>query len=473
MIKHKKQSVVMMLVCFMVLTSGIPLAFSQSQTVYANSGTAQDIQAAIDEVMSLGGGKVVIPEGTFTFDGISQTYDGKSTYVLIDMNDFSGNIEVFGQGKDKTILKQTTATTPKRMFFVNGFNGGQVTFYGISFVGASASETDGKIGLHLYRCKDFVVQECSFEDFSEAAIVTSCYTGSPAYYGYNRGLITNCDIDQPYKDVSGGDWGYGIEVHAAGRREAWIEDIDTLLGEYDSLQWCVYIEYCTFSRTRHAIASNGLGWYVSRNNVFGEPRPENYGQIDVHGPLSDVGVGGRGLEAYNNIIYAASGYDYSMAMALRGGGGVVYDNTIIGCRFGVALSHDVFIAETEMYGINDMWIWDNNFQNVAVPIYDQYDAYEENVNYFLSEKNYVPYPSPHPLTLTSENIPDSTDTSPDDQQPTGDGWWPDLDEITNEIKYNLEQSPEGVILLFVIAFVTIAVLSTVFAMIVLKKKPTT
>jgi hypothetical protein len=363
--------------------------------VYAASGSPSDIQAAVDAVMAAGGGTVYLPEGDFAFDDYSQTYRNSPVGVLVNMYGFSGNIRIIG---NNTILRQTQEPpSGSSMFRVEGFNGGRIRISGIKFVGNVSTGELNSMAVWMYRCKDFRIDHCDFTDFSDSTIMTSCYTGNPDTWGYNRGVIDHCTIDNPYKDVIGGSWGYGIYVSGPGREEAWIDNIDSLLGKYNELKWCVYIEDCTFSRCRHAIASIGDGYYVSRYNTFTEPRPKNYGMIDVHGCLSSEGIGGRGLEAYSNTIYAADGYDYSMAFGLRGCGGVVFDNTIVDCRYGVTLSHDVWV---EKYSVKDLWIWDNTFDNVAIPVYDQYESYEENVDYFLYEKTgYTPYTYPHPLTL--------------------------------------------------------------------------
>lgn len=354
--------------------------------VTARSGSPEDIQAAVDAVAAAGGGTVYVPEGDWEFNHLS-----------MHGVDIIGGVNVIGAGKDVTILRQTQLREPSTasmsMFFVDGTNERQTRISGFTFIGYINDEDPENIlysikAVIFYKCKDFRLDHCKFIDFNHFSVYTSCYTSVP--HGYNRGVIDHCDIDCPYKDRATvwTTWSYGIGVNGPGREDTWNEDINFYLGKYEESQWVVYIEDCTFSRCRHAIAGGAGAWYVVRHCKFTEPRPKNFGVIDVHG-------GGRGLEAYDNLIIGAADYPGSQAFWIRGGGGTIFNNTIQGCGYGVMLSADPGIQEK--YKVKDMYIW-NNTQDGGTPLTT--GDYIENVDYFLYEKpGYVPYPYPHPLAL--------------------------------------------------------------------------
>jgi len=362
---------------------------------WANSGSPEDIQAAVDSVVAIGGGTVYIPEGEFAFDiDPNKTYNGRAIGVLI-----FGGVSVIGAGKDGTILRQTVnPPTDSKMFYVDGQNGKPVRISGIEFMGHvdlssydTPQEGEDAItqrGVSLLRVTDFRVDHCSFVDFAGSAIVVSNYREP---FGVNRGVVDHCDFDNPYKDLYGGSWGYGVTVGGTGLWDEW-KDIDHYLGKYDGVNDIVYIEDCNFSRTRHAVASNMGGFYVVRHCRFTEPRKVNFAPIDVHGLAGYDGPGGRGLEAYDNEIVGVSGV--SPAFWIRGGGGVIYNNIIRDCNEGVGLNKEGDITEN---WVHDLWIWGNNM-NTGTLLVD-HDDYTENVDYFLSGKSYTPYPYPHPLTL--------------------------------------------------------------------------
>jgi len=365
--------------------------------VAANSGSPEDIQVAVDAVATAGGGTVYVPEGDFDFDiDPSKTYLGYPVGVLIP-----GGVSVIGQGKDRTILRQTVnPPTDSRMFYVDGLNGMPVRISGIKFWGhvdlsgyAAPQEGEDDItqrGVYILRATDFRVDHCSFVDFAGTGVVASNYREP---YGVNRGVVDHCDFGNPYKDIWAGSWGYGVGVCGSGLWEEW-KDIDHYLGKYDGVNDIIYIEDCNFSRTRHAVASNMGGFYVVRHCMFTEPRKVNYAPIDVHGLAGYDGPGGRGLEAYDNEIVGVAGV--SPAFWIRGGGGVIYNNSIRDCNEGVGLNKEGDITEN---WVHDLWIWGNNM-NTGTLLVD-HDDYTENVNYFLSEKSYTPYPYPHPLTSGS------------------------------------------------------------------------
>ena len=336
--------------------------------------TASVIQDLIDAAAA--NTTVTLPFGTYYYHG-EQVNINKP--ITLDGND--------------STLQQVHDGSFGVMIYVTGTPNVNITK--LNFVGnVTGSDVGlGACGIVVWNTKDFHISYCNFTDFPDSAITTKF---SPA----TQGLIDYCRIDNPYKEIYGGSWGYGIVV-ASNNYWSWEDDITHFLGQYETIadNWPVlYIENNFVNRTRHAVSSNQLGWYVVRYNNLSQIN-NNY-VVDVHGS-SPTGAGGRGLECYNNTIdcnFAANSYGIGM----RGGSGVIYNNTIREISTGIMISKD--ISGTPLRPMNDLWIWDNTFISVSTTIrnYDSY--YVEDTNYFLRAPTqaldgftYTPYPYPHYL----------------------------------------------------------------------------
>jgi len=351
--------------------------------ITAKSGFPEDIQAAVNTVAAAGGGTVYVPEGKWTFNPSS--WPGVT---------IPNGVNVIGAGIGKSVLYLpnypqgglANKPFPNRPFFYctgNSETDKKVRISGITFQGHIEDEEEVLCGVEVFGIDNFRIDHCEFIDFDQTSIFPrSC-----------RGVIDHCTIDNPYKDkIAGADQAYGIIV--LGDYTVWYS-LDQLLGKYTLNT--VYIEDCSFSRCRHSIASNDAGWYVVRHCVFTEPRPKNFGIIDVHG----TDYGGRGLEAYDNLIIGAEGYEASEAFWIRGGSGVIFNNTMKNIRYGIGLYKE---AANPQYWVKDLYIWGNSMDGGT--LINNADDYRENVDYFLRTPNqqqdsfvYTPYPYPHPLTL--------------------------------------------------------------------------
>jgi len=395
--------------------------------IVARSGNPQDIQAAVDTVAAVGGGTVYIPAGDWVFNIPSDADCGVEV---------PGGVNLIGAGKDVTILRMTQPFQDQRnqvMIGVDGRNMKSTRVSGITFIGNMSNGEGtqyGLTGLSLDNCKNFRVDHCKFIDFSGSGVDAGVYTvavnpenGEYQYY-WNWGLIDHCDFDNPYKDTVGGSWGYGISVFGPGRPDAWLYDLNDILGKWDIetnpircalyewnsqqqkyqlvstnggkyFRWLVYIEDCTFNRCRHGVASSNEAFYVARHCTF--TRPEPYCLVDVHGALGVDWWGGRGMEVYDCTL-DGTGWAVSIAaIDYRGGGGVCFNNLIKNIPYGVRMSADN--QQQWVCLVNNLWIWGNTFQNVDTQIHDMYDLYTEGQQYHLqAPANYQPYPYPHPLT---------------------------------------------------------------------------
>jgi len=397
------------------LDSNVDMVFFVDDVVVTSEDgeeyTAQDIQDAID---ALGGedGEVVL---------LAETYQFSNDTVTIP-----GGVNVTGAGIGNTILRQIEPAPFNKMFYVDGSNGKQTRISGIQFEGNVTSADDdvgASIGVYIVEVIDFRIDHCKFTDFPNMAIGV----GVSGMHRQCRGVIDHNDFDNPYKDIYGGSWAYGIIV--TGGAYVWHDNINDFLGKYETAPSdspVVYIEDNNFSRCRHAIASNQGAWYVARYNTIREERPPNFGSIDVHGSSGATAPGGRGLEAYNNTIIGSVDYDYADAFWIRGGGGVIYDNTMQNIEHGIGLYRD---SEIPAYQVKDLYIWDNTMDGGT--LIDNYAGYTEDVDYFLYEKpGYTPYIYPHPLVSGEEatyyylNVTDGTGGTTD---PAGGSEYPYLD----------------------------------------------
>lgn len=345
-----------------------------SNEVTVPSGTAADIQAAVNQMDSMGGGTVHLPAETFYFND--------------ETVQIPGGVNVIGAGIENTILQQNKPATFNTMFYLDGDN---IRVSGIEFKGLMESSDIGVDGsaIQVRSGIDFRIDHCKFIDFPDVAIGVS--SGSTRVI---RGVIDHNIFDNPYKDeYPSSVWGYGIVISSSITQD-WDDDITHFLGKYETIPTIfptVYIEDNVFDRTRHAVASNQLGWYVFRYNTASQTWNSI---VDVHGSSPTAG-GGRGCEVYGNTLIGTVG------IGLRGGSGVVWNNTIQTSGADISIIKDQ--SGTLLRPLNDYWIWDNGD---AVVTSD--GNYIEDQDYFLREPNqaqdgftYTPYPYPHPLTLST------------------------------------------------------------------------
>jgi hypothetical protein len=370
--------------------------------VMAKSGSAQDIQSAVDAMSSLGGGTVYVPAGNFSFQ-ISSTrnavYDGHQSVSVLVPN----GVSIIGAGINQTILYQTSADLAygaSFMFYIyNNVPHSQqkpMRISGMTLLGYVSDYENQHSAIQLDSVQDFRVDHIWFNDFPGWAIGTWNPNGLNSYNTTERGVIDHVKITNTYKPrfrainpTGGGPYdvanAYGIN---AGGDGGWEEDINNLLGHYDGVKNIVYIEDSVFSQCRHAIASNQNMFYVARHNVFYPDDP--YHQIDTHGFN-----GARGLEAYDNTLYGPN-YIEQVAIGIRGGGGAVYDNTFINEHVGVEIFRDPGTYDSR-WPVHNLWVWNNSG---ATTDFVDGDSYVQGVDYFLyAAPGYTPYPYPHPLAL--------------------------------------------------------------------------
>ena len=340
----------------------------------AKSGSATDIQSAVNSVYRDGGGVVYIPEGDFSLNG--------------NIN-IRSNITLAGAGIDKTILRTRGSST------VINARGDNIRITGFSLI---STDYNGGDGILIEDSIDFRVDHLRIEGYSSAGINVN---GSST-----RGVIDHSEIRM--KPVS--SLGYGVVVYGG---EVWKDNMQ--LGT----QYAVFIEDNTFINARHAVAANKGAHYVFRYNLV--KQGTNGQAVDAHGPYWGSDVGTRAVEIYDNVIENPGARGDERAIGIRGGGGVIFNNTIRGYTYGVMLMMEDK-QDTSSYPVlhqvHDLYIWDNSYDGVSSGVIVQYENrdgkfIQEGRDYFVYPKpGYVPYTYPHPLTREDstpplEKVPDN------------------------------------------------------------------
>lgn len=404
----------------------IPSAGKISGYVTARSGSARDIQAAVNQVVATGGkGNVYIPEGTFNFVEVDQPW------VTVDV---PAGINIFGAPTERdadgqVIEWKTVLVMPYEVsagpdsspswFSVEG-NGDPTKsfrFSDIKLVGwryFNNASTAMSIGVFINRVLDFRFDHCYFQDLANSAVTLGSY---PLDY-YNRGncsgVIDHCKLVNTYGDPGFLNYdertlGYGIGLRRWAS-DIWDPKLTNIIGHYTS--HTVFIEDNYFSKWRHCVCSNDGFHYVFRRNIV--EGGYGIGEVDGHGSYADesapYAVGTRCIEIYNNTFRNpdTTWNDHPWALNLRGGASIVFNNTIQGYYGLLDFNNDW--GNYEPYvpkcAVNQTYIWNNNLGSGTLIHYNA-DS-EQNVNYFLRAPNlqqdgfeYTPYAYPHPLTQES------------------------------------------------------------------------
>jgi len=369
----------------------------RANSVTARSGSVADIQSAVSQIESAGGGTVYIPAGNWLFDA-----------TPTNMVNIHGGVNVFGAGKFLTNLTLSASATydATTMFNVDGSNQRRVRISGITFIGrtGAAAASTGDTGIFLDNAKDFRVDNCSFH-----------YMGSCGVGVFNsvvsltcQGVVDHCGFYEIYKpgaETAGTGFGYGVGVERTYDRsdeaKIWAPSLDGVLGTYANV---TYVENCYFQGCRHSISAYATGAYVARYNIFTDMHVYyGSGHCDVHGAYPDGVYGGRYMEVYNNTFLNPAKdpnypdmYDYAKALRMRGGGGVFFNNTCVNYAYAVCLSADDGNAAIPKCKVQSLYMWNNIYDGAYID--KETSGHVENSTYFLYPKpGYVPYQYPHPL----------------------------------------------------------------------------
>lgn len=391
-------------------------------SVTAKSGSAIDIQAAVDLVASTGG-DVYIPEGTFNFVNVGEWSSsfgapvvtvpaGVSVYGAPTQRDTSGQVISWN-----TVLvcpwdvpDQGSLGGPWFFFQGNGNPNKPSRFSDIRMEGYRylnpSSTTQGPKGIILDEIMNFRIDHCYFRDVTGGAVWAGWYGPNTDNTGDYR-THTNGVIDHslfintngiPGPTTSEATVGYGIHL-ARVHSTYWDSDILNVVGHYTT--YTTFIEDCYFEKWRHCVTANDGYHFVFRYNTVNADF--GFGSIDQHGTYNAVGT--RAVEVYGNTFTnCLEGYNHEVSRQ-RGGAGVYFNNVVDG-SYGlfVGTSKDGLTPTYALVGyIPDcpLYIWDNTLASgVTTNSFGSAIPLVEGENLFYSElSGYTPYIYPHPLTV--------------------------------------------------------------------------
>lgn len=381
--------------------------------IWANSNSAADFQAAVNQAIASGVKTIRIPNG----DSLWAVKNAGAVSFTVP----SGGLDIFAEGGYVEAYTNHTITYPKvgtktkvsmpacilrasndstgsgsgnayNHFAING-NLNKLRMRGFSLLGKVAPGIAGDLlentGIETSSLIDCVFQDMYFDSFTNQGIMASqC-----------KGVVTKSHFDNTYKDVLFDAlefpvWGYGIICGSDG---TWLP-MGQLLGKYDTVpngQSCLFVEDTLFERCRHSVDG---AWYVARHNVISDVTPWNNLMINNHG-------GQRGMEIYSNAFIGSEWFKpwqpplyASRAIGYRGGGGVCYNNTFTNIASAIALMNDGGTSDPTQL-VNDVWIWNNAGRDA--PEYLDSNIVQGKNFYLYAPSGYTPYTYPHPLTLPS------------------------------------------------------------------------
>ena len=377
--------------------------------VTATSGYWRDIQTAVDWIASSGGvGNVYIPEGTFNFVNVGESWTGARVVIPLGVNILGAPTQ--RDANNQVIQWETVLIMPyevptsgpdnrPRWFQIQGNGNPDISFRfsDIELVGYrefDSTSITGYTGIWIGNVQNFRVDHSSFKNLAGTAILATASGGViNGVIDHNR-LVNDVGLTgYGPEGYNGRTLGYGIAVYGAN---TW-PDLSSVLGQ--ATDYTVFIEDNYFSKWRHGISSNYGAHYVARYNTI----QYDYGHFsfDVHGSNQLGSIGTRATEFYNNTFIDPEAADLGLGcIQVTGGGGVVFNNTAVGWHRLVYLSDRAGTTQQTM--VNGFYVWSNSLTNVN----NEVDAYAvgipilQDVHYFLYEMpNYTPYTYPHPLTL--------------------------------------------------------------------------
>jgi PKD repeat protein len=372
--------------CFLAIGSLSVLSHADEHT--ARSLSPYDIQRAADAASP--GDTVVLPAGD---------YSGFNSTVFVP-----NGVSLRGQGRDRTILRNTYGS---RFLFIWNYedtsSSYKIQISGFKLIGHG---TDSGSGIELDNILDFAIFDVEIRDFGGAGV---------AVYGSCRGVIYQSRfINIIPSNLS--QSGYGVGVYGDG---IW-DNPKPPLGTKNA----VFVEDCYFDGCKHAIASNNNSHYVFRNNYV-EGLTDNRQGVDAHGKQSQYSCGSNTWEIYKNTVVGSGlSTQTDWGIVVRGGSGVIYDNTISKCDPGlgtppkaIGVGIDDHTSYPDPYQVRDLYVWGNTHNGDPIGdifVADDTSYYvKKDREYFLYKKpGYISYSYPHPLRGVTSPVFASISASP-------------------------------------------------------------
>lgn len=416
----------------------------------ANSGSAADIQAAVNTVFNAGGGNVYLPSSLPQPDK-RWHWNGQTLVVPCGVSLFApsfagcmGHDFGFQQYVPSFIIHNdilNNRNTPD-MIVLDGTGGknGQSRISGIQteigdpLSSADESTSSGATGWRIKEAKNFRIDHCNIFNFSfmqmEVQAAPSPYQNDKGHSAF--GLVDHCVFDAPYKD-NGKNWGVAYGLDAMGNMQPklnnWNPGVQKYAGKYQAFPdvALVYAEDCTFRRMRHALDNANGGMIVPRYCLFDHIADEirldgggnslfNTGEVCQHPYWAGGLYPGLMVESYNNVFTNIGGDAPSgnmhrncplhpnqphdmFANVLRGSSGLFFGNTYYNPEPApgyksvlVELREESTDPNGQIGIIKETYIWDedgrvtNEFMLVKVDA-GSYHTPTLNVDYFLRKPN--------------------------------------------------------------------------------------
>lgn len=398
--------------------------------VTANSGSAADIQAAVDYVAAHAQrAKVHIPAGTFNFVNVGGPWRTVDVPAGIDIlgapTERDANDQVLNNNwRTVLVMPYDVPGTPdNKAIWFNLGDGSQdpnrpTRFSDIKIQGyrtINANSITEHIALTVNGIINFRIDHNCFENTAGGAVVM------PAYFQYNLYCSGVVDHNRLYNtagfddlvNYENGNIDYGIELHRAYNGVTFDPTMD-VLGH--NTNYTVFIEDNYFSKWRHCISSGHGAFYVFRHNIV----DQDFGHysVDVHG-LRDTQAGragGRGMEVYENNFTRQ--VDFGGLMQDGGGCGVWFNNYVDTSYYAIALYAEDYVASQTwhladfyMWGAKGPWTPNVGYPSGAIPpsrhvvedwnrpAFNSSNPLYPNTDPSWSIAGYKPYAYPHPLTL--------------------------------------------------------------------------
>jgi hypothetical protein len=254
--------------------------------ILAGNTSLEAVQAAVDLCKS--GDIILIPPGESTWTATLTMPNNKKITIL-------------GSGPGETII---SSTLEKPGSLINmGNSGSRITQMGFKL------GNDNGVGITV-RGKGWRIDHCRFENTIDQTIEGINVRGYPSDEGHPVGVVDHCEF-------------YNIRVLIIGdaslmANKIWSEPLG--LGTNNS----VFVENCkfVFTKSGNVVDTNYGGRYVFRYNSVVDA------YIEAHS-LQGNSRASRSWEIYNNTIKQESRSMWA-PFFLRGGTGVVFNNTLYG-----------------------------------------------------------------------------------------------------------------------------------------------
>ena len=366
--------------------------------ITAESGYWEDIQDAVNLAASSGAGIVHIPEDTWNFVNVGESWTGYRVTIPAGVSVFGAPTERHPNGSVvewKTILKipWETANNGSTWFKIDGNSdpAKPSRFSDMALIGYrsfNSSSNTNHVGVRVEEVIDFRVDHCLFEHITQTAVL--------CWGHWCCGVIDHCEfinihgIPDPYGLC---DIYYGVTSNCEFGEFRW-DGLEEIAGKYTN--YTVFIEDCYFTRWRSCVGGNLGAHYVCRYCYFNDTFAK--GEIDAHPTYeSNPAAPNRLAEIYGNLFdTVAEPWGTPRAIEIFSGAAMIFNNTVIDPDYYAFASISGAAPWNHTYYDPEVYIWNNTYY---CPYFIQGGAVEGEDYFQYKPGWYTPYQYPHPLTL--------------------------------------------------------------------------